>query len=240
MSYGVVLIVLSLLVAGFIAIGLAVAKARTVSALLRMYPWEVAAAVIGYAFLLMAMITAGDSSAFERLSIGVFGGSVIIFSLAAALWGFGAKPPGGLARWFVGCVIPAALGFGLFAVVGEDQKPEATINGDLAYKTVILSTNTFPSVHGIARDATWTVYDLAVAYPALKRIELRYAMRGDSLVDRYGNKLVGNLQMGTLSVTDLDDVRRFKGRTFYSIDETVQALYKAQILRFDHSHHLRR
>ena len=74
--------------------------------------------------------------------------------------------------------------------------------------------------------------DVAKANPKIKTIEVKVKLNKDSgggLSDKYGHPLTEDIPMGTITLDDLDEVRKYVDSGSYAVDHSVQASYEAQI-----------
>jgi hypothetical protein len=76
------------------------------------------------------------------------------------------------------------------------------------------------------------VYNVAKANPRIKTIKVMVKMNKDSgggLSDKYGHRITEDIEMGTLVIDELDEVRKYVDPASYGVDDSVRAYYMAEI-----------
>lgn len=83
------------------------------------------------------------------------------------------------------------------------------------------------------------VYRLASKNPHITKVVVKCQMgvADGTVVDKYGNKVRGPLDMGEFEVTDLDEVRRYADVSAYAYRQ--QHFFTAQIARLENGEYLK-
>jgi len=79
------------------------------------------------------------------------------------------------------------------------------------------------------------VYAATKANPTAKKVEVKLKMSKQGLQDKYGNEWKEDREMGTITISDLDEVRKFKDDGLYASNETVKGIYMGKIRRLDYA-----
>jgi hypothetical protein len=108
---------------------------------------------------------------------------------------------------------------------------KATFEGDTAkIEMTIHHGAPFIDNLGIAAfNVAQKVYDAAKANPSAKKAEVKLTMSKQGLQDKYGNEWTEDREMGTITIADLDEVRKYTNGGRYASNEAVEGSSKAKI-----------
>ena len=87
------------------------------------------------------------------------------------------------------------------------------IEGDTAKDRYYASAIHSPMIHG--GEVANRIWDLAKEEPKIKKIEYTIIFSGDTILDQYGNEQPGPYIMGTITVDNLDEVRRYTKEMYW-------------------------
>lgn len=109
--------------------------------------------------------------------------------------------------------------FGIMVLVGmanggKGGGGSCKIEGDTAKATYYASAIQSPMIHG--GDLANQVWEIAKANAAIKKIEVTVIFTGDTIVDSYGKAQPGPYIMGTVDVSDLEEVRKYEKLMYWS------------------------
>jgi hypothetical protein len=126
------------------------------------------------------------------------------------------------------------------ACAGPGQK--ATVDGDTVKfeMTIHHGAPFIDNLNTTAFNVAKEVYAAAKANPTAKQVEVKLTMSKHGLQDKYGNEWKEDREMGTITIADLDEVRRFKDDGLYASNETVKSIYMGKIRRLDYAELLTR
>jgi hypothetical protein len=125
------------------------------------------------------------------------------------------------------------------ACSGQDGK--ATIEGDTA-KIEMTIHHGAPFIDNLANTAFTVgqkVHAVAKANPSAKKAEVTLIMSKQGLQDKYGNAWTQDRVMGTITVPDLDEVRKYTDGGLYASSEAVKESYMAKISLLDYAYLLK-
>ena len=115
--------------------------------------------------------------------------------------------------------------------------PSITINGTTG--TIKHSINSESTANLAGYEIAQLVYQAATKHPELREIAIDCdLMVAGGVVDKYGKTVDGPLNMGTIRVTDLDEVRKYADQGAYALHNADD--YETQIRGFQYSYLLKK
>jgi len=139
-------------------------------------------------------------------------------------------PGGAVGKGCLGCLGVIVL-LAIIGVIIDWIGPSITISGtsgQMKYKIVAMSADT--AGFALAQE----IYKAATKNPAIKTlsIEIELGVLG-GVVDKYGKTVNGPFNMGTITVDDLGEVRRYNDALAYAV--RTKEVYSLQISRLNYS-----
>jgi len=106
------------------------------------------------------------------------------------------------------------------------------IDGDTAMKNITIS---YGDVEIAAWNVAETVYEIAKKYDSINKVVISLYISkgyGGGLIDKYGNNITEDLHMGTITISDLGEVRKYKN---ISYKFAMEQYFKSEISRLNHA-----
>jgi hypothetical protein len=123
----------------------------------------------------------------------------------------------------------------LIGAIADYFGPSVSIEGSTGHIKHTLLVNTMSTAEF---DVAQVVYQAAVKHPELKQIDVDLELGAlDGLVDQYGKTVPGPYTMGTITITNLDEVRKFADE--FSYERQYQIDYQLQLQNLKYSEQLK-
>ena len=108
---------------------------------------------------------------------------------------------------------------------------KATVEGDVAKIEMTLDHGApfIDNLGNAAFNVGRKVYIVAKDNPSAKKAEVKLTMSKQGLQDQYGKEWEQDREMGTITVENLDEVRKYADDGLYASNEAVKQGYKAKI-----------
>lgn len=111
-------------------------------------------------------------------------------------------------------LLTIAIGLAVIGFVCSSCGPSATIVGDTA--KVHLNAGSTDSPSGLASQVADAIWATAQKNPNVKKVEVTLEYTGEVWGDEHGNLKKGPFIMGTITETDLDELRQFKSKSIWA------------------------
>jgi hypothetical protein len=94
----------------------------------------------------------------------------------------------------------------------------------------------------VAWNVAETVYKIAKKYDSINKVVISLYISkgyGGGLIDKYGNYMTEDQYMGTITISDLVEVRKYKNSESYKYNDIIKATYMYQIKSLQYSYLLK-
>lgn len=128
--------------------------------------------------------------------------------------------------------IVALIGVAAFTISACGDDEVTTIEGRTAHIRIV--ANEFWSVPMAASSAATAVWRTTTEHREITAAYVSVEVDGRGITDKYGNPVTGNVALGQIQITDVDEVRRYRDVISYLMAE--KSSYTRRIVEMPGSH----